>query len=347
MPPSIRDVAKKLNLSITTVSRAIDGYDDVAKATRELVIRTAREMGYTPNRAARQLRKQRSETIGYILPTEKPQFADAFYSEFIAGLGDMAASNNFDLLVSTAPPDSAAEQTLYERWVQGRKVDGIVLNRTRLHDWRVQYLAGQNFPFVTLERSLLPVEFIGVEADAHQCLLDLMAHLINQGHSRIAYIGAPPDLKIEHDRHNSYLAGLKMAHIIPDPAIITRANLTPEGGYQAAGQLLGLENMPTAIVCINDFTAIGAMHAAHERGLKVGRDIAIAGFDGISDSAHTQPPLTTLDQPVYEIAHRLAGMLLTLINGEPLAERQVRIEPKLIIRESTGGRNEYKVSFMV
>jgi DNA-binding LacI/PurR family transcriptional regulator len=336
MTITIRDVAKALNLSITTVSRALDGYDDVAKETRELVISTAHQMGYTPNRAARQLRRQRSETIGYILPTEKPQFADAFYSEFIAGLGDMAALSKFDLLVSAASPDSAEERALYERWVQGRKVDGIVLNRTRLQDWRIQFLSAQKIPFVALERSLLPVEFIGVEADSYQGFLDLMAYLTGRGHNRIAYIGAPPELKIEYDRHNGYQAGLKAASIEPDPALIVHADLTPEGGYQVAGHLLNQSPQPTAIVCVNDLTAIGAMHAAHERGLKVGRDIAIAGFDGIADSAHTQPPLTTLDQPVYAIARQLVTMLLALINGEPLVERQVKIEPKLLIRESTG-----------
>ncbi len=334
---TIRDVAKKMNISITTVSRAMDGYADVARDTRELVIRTAHEMGYTPNRAARQLRRQRAETIGYILPTEKPQFTDAFHSEFIAGLGDMAAESNFDLLVSAAAPESVAEQSLYERWVQGRKVDGIVLNRIRLHDWRIQYLSEQKIPFVSLERSLLPVEFIGIEADANQGFLELMAYLIHQGHRRIAYIGAAPQLKIEMDRYNSYLAGLKAAGILPDPVIITHANLTPEGGYLAAERLLRLENVPTAMVCVNDLTAIGAMHAANESGLQVGRDIVITGFDGISDSAHTQPPLTTLDQPVYKIAHQLAGMLLALINGQPLVEQQVKIEPKLIFRKSTGG----------
>ncbi len=334
---TIKDVARVLNISITTVSRALDGYDDVADETRELVIRTAHEMGYTPNRAARQLRRQRAETIGYILPTDKPQFADAFYSEFIAGLGDVAAANNFDLLVSAAPPDSLAEKALYQRWVQGRKVDGMIVNRTRLQDWRLQYLAEQKFPMVALERSLLPLEFIGVETDIAQGYLDLIGHLASQGHSRIAYIGASPDLKIDHDRYNGYRSGLEAAAIAPDPTLVTRADLTPEGGYQAAIRLLERATPPTAIVCINDLTAIGAMHTAHERGLKVGRDIAIAGFDGVADSAHTQPPLTTLDQPVYTIAGQLVSMLLKLINGEALEDRQVRIKPNLLIRASTGG----------
>ncbi len=161
---TIRDVAKKLNISITTVSRALDGYADVSEETRQLVVQTAHEMGYVPNQAARQLRRRRSDSIGYILPSDRPRFSDPFFAEFVAGLGDEAAVHGFDLLVSTAPPGSPAERQAYERWTQSRKVDGIVLNRIHLHDWRVQYLAQVQFPFVTLERSL-DLDYPAVEVD--------------------------------------------------------------------------------------------------------------------------------------------------------------------------------------
>ncbi len=131
MPVTIRDIAKRLNLSITTVSRALDGYDDVAESTRQRVIRTAREMGYAPSHTARQLRRSRADCIGYIFPTSGPHFTDPFFSEFIAGLGDEATSHNLDLLISTAPPDEPVEQQMYERWVHSRRVDGIVLSRMR------------------------------------------------------------------------------------------------------------------------------------------------------------------------------------------------------------------------
>lgn len=144
-PVTIRDVAKRLNLSITTVSRALDGYDDVSEETRQRVIKAAQEMGYAPNQAARQLRRQRTDTIGYILPADKPLFADPFFAEFLAGLGDEAAAYNFDLLVASAPPDTEAEHQAYQRWVHGHKVDGLVINRLRLHDWRVQYLSKAGF----------------------------------------------------------------------------------------------------------------------------------------------------------------------------------------------------------
>ena len=130
---------------------------------------------------------------------------------------------------------------------------------------------------------------------------------------------------------------MKNASFKPDPTLVTFSDLTSEGGFQATGRLLEQAIPPTAIVCVNDLVAIGAMHAVHQHGMKVGRDIAIAGFDGIADSAHTQPPLTTLDQPVYTIARKLVSMLLYLIKGESLLEPQIRIQPKLLIRASTDG----------
>lgn len=333
----IRDVAQRLDLSITTVSRALDGYDDVAEETRELVVRTAREMGYTPNRAARQLRRQRTDTIGYILPVHKPEFAVPFFSEFVAGLGDETSAQNYDLLISSAPPDSIQEQAAYERWVQGGKVDGIIVNRVCMHDWRIRYLSEQKKPFVCFERSLDSFDFIGVETDSYSGFTELMAHITGLRHKRIAYIGGWPQLKIEHDRFAGYKAGLAAAQLALDSTLVIRGDLTAEGGYQAARHLFSLEQPPTAIVCVNDLTAMGVMHAANDYDLVVGRDIAVSGCDGISDSAHTQPPLTTLEQPIYSIARQLVRMLLQLMAGDQIDEKQVKFQPRLLVRASTAG----------
>src|SRR4030067_692109 len=148
MPVTIRDVAERLKLSITTVPRALDGYDDVAEDTRQRVIQVALEMGYVPNRAARQLRKQRTETIGYILPARTPRFSDPFFSEFISGLGDEIAKNSYDLLISTAEPGEDTERLVYQRWVHGHRVDGYMLNRMRLREWQERNLAKQNVPIM-------------------------------------------------------------------------------------------------------------------------------------------------------------------------------------------------------
>lgn len=337
--PTIRDVAKTLNLSITTVSRALDGYDDVSKETRQRVIETAQTMGYVPNRAARQLRRQRTDTIGYIVPAEKPQFADPFFAEFVAGLGDEAASANYDLLVSTAPPNSPEEQALYRRWIQGGKVDGVVINRTRLSDWRVNFLRESKLPFTCLERSLdQSEEFLGVETDIEDGYHELIGHLANQGHSRIAFIGADASLKVQYDRLRAFQQALTSLGILPQARLVIEGDLTPEGGYQAMLRLLALDQPPSAVVCVNDLTAIGAIHAAHDNHCVIGRDLAIAGFDGIADSAHTQPPLTTLDQPVYAIARTLARLLLQAIAREEIVQRVITIKPILLIRASSGGK---------
>ena len=334
----IHDVAKQLNLSITTVSRALDGYTDVAEQTRLLVIRTAQEMGYTPNRAARQLRRQHAETIGFILPLEKMQFSDPFFSEFITGIGDEATAATYDLLVSAATPGSDDELAAYQRWIQGGKVDGVIIARTRIYDSRVEYLLKQKAHFVCLERSVYSSEFIGVEIDSYTVFFQLMNHLTDLGHRRIAYIGGCPTLKVNLDRLTAYQAGLSCIGVAFEPDLVLEGDLTLTGGYNATEQLLDLSAPPTAIVCINDLTAIGAMHAVSNRGLVVGRDVSVAGFDGLSDSAHSQPPLTTIEQPVYSVARQLVKILLAEITGAEIAEKHVKIQPQLIIRSSTGKR---------
>jgi LacI family transcriptional regulator len=335
---SIREVAKRLGISITTVSRALDGYSDVAEDTRQLVIKTAREMGYAPNPAARQLRRQHTDAIGYILPASASELSDPFFSEFISGLGDEATSQNFDLLISSAARNSVPERQRYERWVHSRKVEGVILNRMRLHDWRVQYLVQTDLPFVSFERSLDKSDHPSMEVDGRAGFKKLVAHLAARGHKRIAYIGGPGDLKIQTDRLAGYKKGLETAGLAYDPELVVEGDTSRGGGYRVAQHLLALKPFPTAVTCINDLTAIGVLHAASERGLIVGRELAVAGFDGIAEAEHTSPPLTTLCQPLYDIARGLVRMLIATIREQTLEKNRVHIQPELLIRESTVGR---------
>jgi LacI family transcriptional regulator len=335
MTVTIKDVARRLNLSITTVSRALDGYEDVAEETRARVRKTAKEMGYVPNRVARQLRRQRSDTIGYILPALRPRFNDPYFSEFIAGLGDESAEHNIDLLISTAAPGDESERNQYQKWVQDRRVDGFILNRMHLQDWRVQYLSRNSLPFVTLERTLDPGEFNFIELDGQAGMMTMMAHLVGLGHRRIAFVGAPPFLTLQANRFAGYREGLVSAGITVEPCLILEGDMTRAGGYRCGMDLLSLSNPPTAIACVNDLTAIGVLHAAHEKNLVVGCDLAISGFDGIEETEHTHPALTTLVHPIYDIGRRLVRMLLQELSGEIVSEYRVRITPELVVRGST------------
>jgi LacI family transcriptional regulator len=333
--PTIKDVAKTLNLSITTVSRALDGYDDVSAETRQRVIETAQAMGYSPNRAARQLRRQKTETVGFILPASAQRFDEPFFTEFISGLGDALSEQGFDLLVANAKTEEM-ERSLYQRWVNSSKVDGVVLNRIQKQDWRAQYLSSVHLPFTALGKSQDGLAYPRIRVDGAQGYLELVQHLRAGGFSRLAFIGGYENLLNHIERFSWFQAALATSDLPLDPGLWLTADMTSTGGYEAAKQLLTLPNPPDAILCVNDETAFGALHAAHEHGLAIGRDLAVAGFEGVQASNHTAPPLTTLDIPVPEIARQLAHMLLAKINGEPLATDEIIIRPNLLIRASTG-----------
>lgn len=337
MSVTIRKLAEKLNLSITTVSRALDGYSDVSVETRRRVVQAALEMGYVPSYAARQLRRKRTDSIGYILPTSSPHFTDPFYTSFLTGLCDEVASQNMDLMVTSCPPEGEKEQEQYRRWVQSRRVDGIVINRTRVDDWRIQYLVENDIPFVALGKdNHSTASYPCVEVDDTGGFAALVAHLASKGHRRIAFIGASPSLVIHNDRLRGYRRGLEEAGIDFDPLLVREGDLTERGGYQAAMELLAMPKPPTAILGINDMTALGVFSAAKEKGLYIGTQLAIAGYDGIADTEYTDPPITTLFQPTYEIARSLARMLVERIKGNPLQQTIIRVQPELLIRASTG-----------
>jgi DNA-binding LacI/PurR family transcriptional regulator len=163
----------------------------------------------------------------------------------------------------------------------------------------------------------------------------LVDHLVAQGFRRLAFIGGPENLTIHYDRFVGYSHGLADHNLPYDPSLVAQADLTSPGGYQAAKQLLSMANPPDAVICVNDETAFGVLHAAHEAHLTVGENLGVAGFDGVQDSLYSQPPLTTVDQPVLEIAHLLVRMLLAEINRDTLPERHVVIQPILRFRHST------------
>lgn len=336
MAITIRDLAEKLNLSITTVSRALDGYDDVAEETRKRVVEAARQIGYVPSAAARQLRRKRTDAIGYILPTSSPQFSDPFYVSFLTGLCDEVASNRLDMMVTSCQPNSAEEKQEYNRWVQSHRVDGIVLNRIRVNDWRVAFLAENKIPFVTLGKPDNDNSHPYIWVDERNGVQRLVKHLLDKGHRKVAFVCGPADLLIQQERFAGYQQGLEAAGIALDPELIVEGDLSEHSGYQATVDLLSRQSRPTAILGCNDLMALGAMRAAKEKGVYIGTELAIAGYDGIKETEYTSPPLTTILQPTYEIARSLARLLIQTIEGKPVENGQVVLQPELLIRASTG-----------
>jgi LacI family transcriptional regulator len=335
MSVTLKDIAEKTGYSITTVSRALAGYDDVANSTRRLIQKAAEEMGYHPNATARRLQQQRTDTIGFVIPTHGPRFSDPFFSELLAGIGNEAARQELDLLVSTCAPGHE-ELKGYRRMVEGRRVDGLLVVRTRRQDARIAYLLQRGFPFVAFGRSDPEADFPYLDVDGEDGMQQLTRHLIDLGHRRIAMICAPPDLMFASHRLSGYWAALRAHGIALDESLLISGELTERSGYRAGRALLTADDPPSAIVACNDLMALGAISAAQGLGFRVGRDVAIAGFDDIPIAEHAHPPLTTVRQPVYDIGRRICAMLVTLLREETLEERHVMLKPALVVRESCG-----------
>ncbi len=334
MPTTLKQIAKHLDLSITQVSRALGGYADVSAATRARVQQAALDMGYVPNVGAQRLQKRRTDAIGLVLPTDAQRFSDPFFSELIAGIGNEATQLGYDLLLS-AQPDGPGEMQIYERFVRGRRVDGLLIARTRVNDERIRYLIDQQFPFVAFGRSVTGAEHPWVEIDSYHGVCEAAEHLLALGHRSIGFVSAPPDLTFAGYRLAAYLDTLRKHGINPDDSLIAQGDLTQAGGYAAAMRLLQLGRPPTAIMTANDLMALGAMSAIQTRGYRVGADVSVLGFDGISLGEHSHPPLTTAAQPVQTIASKLTQMLVQLVNGQRPDPPQVLFQPTLIVREST------------
>lgn len=335
MAVTIEDIARRVGKSITTVSRALHDYNDVSAETKALVQQVATEMGYVPSTMAQRLQKQRSDTIGLILPTFGPRFSDPFFSEIIAGIGNRAAKLGYDLLVSTRPPGEEEERA-YRDNVQSRRVDGFLVVRTRRDDRRIKYLREVGFPFVAFGRTNGDMGFPYVDEDGEWGMGLLAEHLLEMGHRRIGCILAPRHFSFSQHRLNGLLKGLQDHGLKLDPSLVYEADLTERGGYQAAKALLALQERPTAIVSCNDLMALGAIRAAQEEGFAVGKDISITGFDDIPMAEYAHPPLTTVRQPIYQIGAMVCKMLIQLIQRRPLEQNQVLLKPTLMIRQSSG-----------
>jgi LacI family transcriptional regulator len=220
--------------------------------------------------------------------------------------------------------------------VDGARVDGFILVRTRVHDPRVEYLLSHNFAFTAFGRSHSSMDYAFVDEDGYYGMQLIAEHLVDLGHRRIGLITSNSELNFTRSRMNGLCEGLAGHHITVDESLIRSGDLTQGSGYENALELLGLPDPPTAIVAFNDLMAFGAMSAAQERGLLVGEDLSVTGFDDIPMAAFSHPPLTTVSQPVYKIGGMLCEMLIKMIKGEVEDLPQIVLKPTLSKRKSTG-----------
>jgi LacI family transcriptional regulator len=328
---TIREIAELAGVSIATVSRVMNGREDVSSETRELVQRIVRERGYTTNRSARGLSAGKTGLIGGTVP----MLHYPYFSYLLAGVAEALYEEDMRLVLCPTMHEHEREVTLLERLMHGT-TDGAVIILPEESSDELELLLNHGYRFVVID-PLLPLnDRIPAVSAAHSAGADqAMKHLLSLGHRRIGAITGPAGWKATEDRRRGYYSGLAGAGIAPDPELEVEANFEVGGGADAAAQLLELADPPTAIFAFNDNMAIGAMQTARARGVRVPDELSIVGFDDLEEAGIVTPALTTIRQPLAEMGRIAVSLLLRLLDNQPLEALHVELATRLIVREST------------
>lgn len=330
--PKISDVARALGLSVSTVSRALNGYTDVNADTRKRIERQAEKMGYRPSSIGVKLRKGRNKTAGFILPPTRYEFADPVFLAMLAGAEEVLREADIQLLTTTSG-GSEDQFPALKRMVESDQVDAMILARVRKDDPRVGYLLRRGIPMSLLGHSTDHPEVPSVEINHGGGAALGVAHVAALGRKRIGHINAPLHYNYAQDRERQFRDACDAAGIGPRSRIELVGDLSELGGYQATMSLLERARPPDAIICANDAMAIGALHAIVQSGLVPGRDISLLGFDDIPVSSLVNPPLTTFRIVFRDLGRRVARHLLAALDGK--GDGLAHVEQPVLIQRST------------
>jgi DNA-binding LacI/PurR family transcriptional regulator len=335
-PVTIRDVAQRAGVSTATVSYVLNESRPVGEETRKRVQNAVEELGYRPSIIARGLQAGQSRIIGYSWRPAPPNQFNPVLEKFIHSVAEATARYGYHVL--TFPyPEPYDELEVYREMAESGRVDGFVLPNTRFDDQRIRYLLDEDFPFVAFGRSNPEWEFPWVDVDGAGGVRMAVDHLLRLGHRRIALLGWMGRDPVGTERTAGYHTGMDAAGIDVDPDWVKRVENDYFDAYRAAQSWLSLpaSRTPTAVVAFSDLIAIGVMNAAADAGRRVGRDLAVVGFDDAPVACYLRPPLTSLRQPMREVGDCVVKMLIDQLCGKELVPDHILLEPKLVVREST------------
>lgn len=335
MPVTIKDIAKSLGVSHSTVSRALHGSRLISVETAERVRQAASELDYHPSAVARGLKTNSTRVLGVVVSS----IDDPFFSEILQGIEDTAQEEGYSLFITSSQRSGGREQKILEALMEYR-VDGVIICSTSFGLSRRRELLTNGRPIVVVNNQSAEEYRYSIYHDDLYGSRQVTSHLLDLGHRKIAYLGNALSGRTTIDRLAGLQQELDSAGIpLPDLWIYNVQGSDPETGRAAAAYFLGLPERPTAIFCYNDMLAIGLLRGLQELGARVPMDISIAGFDNITYSAFTNPPLTTFDQPKRFIGIEAARLLLGLLEstaGERIDEPRIHLlKGKLLVRNST------------
>ncbi|MYM69279.1 substrate-binding domain-containing protein [Pseudoduganella sp. FT55W] len=324
---NLAHLANHLGMSKTTVSRALNGYPEVNVRTRERVLKAAKEVGYQPNPMARSLALGRTNVFGIIYPLQPADLGDPMFLEVMAGMSAALEEVSKSLII--APVSPTVEQRSYQQIVRGRRVDGLVVGRTLVHDERIAFLSKAKFPFVAHGRTELNAPYAWFDYDNEAGIRMAMERLLGLGHQRVALISAPLELNFARQRKDSFMASMSAAGLQADPRYLIDNTLDRRSGYQAMQQLLACSPRPTAVIVDNHLSGVGAVRALLDAGVELGKEMSMIVWGSMADTL-AGANVTTIDQPdPRKAGARMVAMLQSLVEGAPASELQELWQPVL------------------
>jgi LacI family transcriptional regulator len=323
---TIQDVAKTAGVSVSTVSRVLNGKEDVAVDTQSRVLEVIEQLSYTSNLAARSMRGRKTNLIGLIMP----DIAYPFAFEVMKGVNRAIAESEYDLLVYTTGDirkhSTASHEQKYVSLLNNSITDGLIIVAPAAAEFTT------DAPIVSIDPIAVNPQYPSIHATNYQGAMDAMNYLLGLGHKRIGFISGRAELESSNRRLKGYRDALEKSGIPIDDALIIPGDYTTETGAKCTRELLVRENPPSAIFAANDQSALGVFQVAREMGLRIPDDLSVVGFDNIPDASYLD--LTTVDQFIFEMGFVAIQMLIKLINGEFHDGQPYKMETQLVIRKS-------------
>jgi LacI family repressor for deo operon, udp, cdd, tsx, nupC, and nupG len=326
---TVKEIAAAANVSVATVSRALQRPEIVNEATRQRIHDVVKRLGYTPNALARNLRTARTRLIVALLP----DIANPFFSEVIRGIEQVAHENGYSVLLGETQGSLVREQA-YADMVAARQADGIITMSPRVPAIPIQ----GRLPVVNACEYVKDAQVSSVYIDNVAAAGVAVDYLAMLGHRDIAFIAGPPSSPISVDREQGFRLALQRAKLPAQAALVAAGDFSIESGERAAELLLSQGKPFSAVFCSNDEMAIGAMRALVSHGLRVPEDVSVVGFDDIRFARYTSPPLTTVAQPKNALGREAMSMMLELLNDAEVPPRKRVLSADLVVRGSTAPR---------
>ncbi len=336
---NLKELAHKLGLSPTTVSRALNGYPEVNETTRERVLAAAKRHNYRPNTRAIRLATGRAMAIGHVIPiASKHEMVNPVFADFIAGAGETYARNGYDMVLSVVP--DAEEARVYHDLQARGTVDGIIVHGPHMNDPRLPLLDGIGIPYVVHGRATgTGTPYSWLDVNNRRAFQRAAEFLLDLGHRRIALINGLEQMDFAIRRRSGYLDALAARGLSPDPALMSADEMTESHGYRAGRSMLALEAPPTAFLASSMIVGLGLRRAIEERELRLGSDVSVIIHDdelSYLRNGEDVPIYTATRSSVREAGRQAAEMLLQLIAQPESAPLQRLLEAELIIGTSTG-----------